>query len=224
MLIKYDKKQIILQAIERTITNDNWITLVILFVIILLAIMKLIKPNKLLGYALAFFTPGFFQKKVQNNVSIYSPFHLLLFSFSSIVISLFLFFVFTPKIYDQSFLNYLILLSIISLYFFIRRLLDFTFSNILGLSLVTKYFLYTKSGYLYTLSLWLFPAIILYQYAFKENLYLLSFFLILFAFRGFLILLNNKRLVISKLFYFILYFCVLEIAPLLILYKTTTTT
>ena len=223
MLIK-TIKQIQLQAIERIITNDNWITLVIIFVIVLLAIMKLVKPNKLLGYTLAFFTPGFFQKKVQNNTSLYSPFHLLLFAFSSIVISLFLFFIITPTIYTQSFLNYLILLSITSVYFFIRQILDFILSNILGLSLVTRYFLYTKSGYLYTLSLWLFPAIILYQYAFNKSIYLLVIFFILLAFRAFLILHNNKRLVISKLFYFILYFCVLEIAPLLILYKTTTTT
>ena len=65
-----------MQAIERIITDNNWITLVIVFAIILLALMKLLAPNKLFGYTLAFFTPGFFKKKV-------TPFALLMESLHS---------------------------------------------------------------------------------------------------------------------------------------------
>ena len=53
---------------------------------------------------------------------------------------------------------------------------------------------------------------------------LFSIFVILFIFRAFLIIKKKKKIVIRKLFYFILYFCTLEIAPLLIVYKITTTT
>jgi hypothetical protein len=185
--------------------------------------MKLIKANRLLGYTVAFFTPGFFQKKVENNVSFYSPFHLLLFIFSTITISLFVFLIVIPKTSEYNFFNYSLLFSFILFYFIVRHVLDFVLSNILGLSTITKYFLLTKSGYLYSLCISLFPAIIIYQYAFQNSLFLLSFFGILFIFRAFLILNNNKRIVIRKLFYFILYFCTLEIAPLLIVYKITTT-
>ncbi len=223
MLIK-SIKQIPLQAIERIITQDNWITLVIIFAIVLLAIMKLIKPNKLLGYTLAFFTPGFFKKRTLDNPPFYSPFNLLLFSFSTITISLFLFLIVFTEVDEYNFFYYLISLSIVATYFIVRQLLDFILSNVLGISLVTKYFLFTKSGYLNTLSLLLLPFIIIHQYAFNNDLFLLTIFGILFVFRAFLILTNNKRIVILKLFYFILYFCTLEIAPLLIAYKITTTT
>ena len=186
--------------------------------------MKLIKPNQLLGYTIAFFISGFFQKKTQENTPFYSFFNLLLFSFSSITISLFLFLIIYPEKQEHSFFNFLALFSILTTYFIVRHLLDYFLSNILGLSLATKYFLVTKSGYLNTLSLWLFPSIIIYQYAFNNNFFLLTIFFILFVFRVFLILINNKRIVILKWFYFILYFCTLEIAPLLIAYKIITTT
>ncbi|MGB1042491.1 MAG: DUF4271 domain-containing protein [Tenacibaculum sp.] len=222
MLIKSIKKHN-LQAIERIISHENWITLVIVFAVILVAIMKLIKPNKLLGYSLAFLTPGFFQKKIQNNTPFYTPFHLLLFTFCTITISLFLFLVIFSENYERNFLAYLTTLALTSIYFLTRHFLDFSLAKILGLYNIIKYFTHSKSGYLYTLSLWLFPFIILYQYSYKNKLFLFSIFIILLLFRLFLILRNNKRLVISKLFYFILYFCTLEIAPLLVLFKATTT-
>ncbi|PKH49716.1 hypothetical protein CXF68_02955 [Tenacibaculum sp. Bg11-29] len=186
--------------------------------------MKLIKPNQLLGYTIAFFISGFFQKKTQDNTPFYSFFNLLLFTFSSITISLFLFLIIYSEKQEHNFFNFLVLLSILTTYFIVRHLLDYFLSNILGLSLATKYFLVTKSGYLNSLSLWLFPFIIIYQYAFNNSLFLIIIFFILFIFRLFLILINNKKIVILKLFYFILYFCTLEIAPLLIAYKIITTT
>ncbi len=212
-----------MQAIERIINYDNWITLVILFSIILIAIMKLIKPNKLLGYTLAFFTPGYFQKKADDNVSFYSPFNLILFLFTSIIISLFLYSVFLPKYYEKNFFNFLAVLFSIVVYLFCRQILDRIISNILDLSIITNYFIISKSGYLSSLALLLFPFIILNLYTINSTSFLIGIFAILFVFRAFLILHNNKKLVIRKLFYFILYFCTLEIAPLLVLYKTTTT-
>lgn len=223
MLIKSIKK-IHLQAIERLISENNWITLVIIFAIVLLAMMKSLKPNKLQGYTLAPFTPGFLKKKIEDNTSFYSPFYLLLFFFSTIVISLFLFLVMVSSTNEHSFLSYLVLLTFTAFYFIVKYFLDFIISNILGLKSVTKYFIYIKLGYLNSLILWLFPALVIYLYSFNNRTFLLTLFGILFVFRGFLIIKNNKKIVIRKFFYFILYFCTLEIAPLLIVYKITTTT
>ena len=209
-------------AIERIITNNDWITLVIVFAVVLLAIMKLLKPTKLFGYTVAFVTSGFFKKKIENNASSRTPFQLLLSFFLVIVISLFIFLILYPI--NNGFFDYLLLFSFVTIYFVTKVVIDNILINILGISTVAKYFLITKYGYLKNLVLWLFPAIVLYQYAFLNKLFLLTFFGILFIFRAFLIVRNNKKIVISKLFYFILYFCTLEIAPLLIVYKITTTT
>ncbi|WP_408023539.1 DUF4271 domain-containing protein [Tenacibaculum sediminilitoris] len=211
-----------MQAIERITNNDSWVALVIVLAIVLLAMMKSLKPTKLYGYAIAFITPGFFHKRIEEGASFFSPFRLLLFAYSMLVISLFLFLTLLSDKYSQSFLAFLGVLIFTVLYFSARFLIDYVLANILGLSSIINYFLYIKSGYLYVLCLWLLPIIIFYQYTFSNKIFLISSFSILLIFRAFLILTNNKKLVISKLFYFILYFCILEIAPLLILYKTTT--
>ncbi|WP_408648500.1 DUF4271 domain-containing protein [Tenacibaculum pacificus] len=153
----------------------------------------------------------------------FSFLHNILF-FSTITISLLLFLILLPSAYLPSFFNYIILCCFVSIYFILKNLLDFILANIIESNYNTKYFLATKSGYLNSLSLWLFPGIIIYQYAFKSHIFLLIFSVILFVFRAFLVLINNKKIVIRKLFYFILYFCTLEIAPLIIVYKITTTT
>lgn len=223
MLIKSIKK-IHLQAIERLISNNNWITLVIIFAVILLAIMKSLKPNKLLGYALAPFTPGFFKKKIEKNASFYTSFSLTLFFFSAIVISLFLFLIIISTTSNHKFLSYLVVLIFTVFYFAFKYFLDFLLANIMGINTIAKYFIHIKSGYLNSLALWLFPALILYLFSFNNRAFLLTVFGILFIFRAFLIIKNNKKIVIRKFFYFILYFCTLEIAPLLIVYKITTTT
>ncbi|CAM1345888.1 DUF4271 domain-containing protein [Tenacibaculum crassostreae] len=212
-----------MQAIERIITNDSWITLVIVLAIVLLAVMKMLKPTKLYGYSIAFITSGFFHKRMEERASFFSPFNLLLFFFTTLIISLFLYLTIVAELYTQSFLSFSGVFFFVLVYFLVRFLLDYIISHVLGLSSIISYFLYTKSGYLYVLSMWLFPVIILYQYTFTNKLFLISSFCVLLIIRAFLILSNNKKLVISKLFYFILYFCTLEIAPLLILYKTTTT-
>ena len=217
-------KQIRLEAIERIITDNNWITLVILFAIVLLAIMKLLAPNKLRNYTFVFFTSGFFKKKVEDNISFFSIFYMFLFFFSTIVISLLLFLTLLPSSYLPSFFNYITLLSFVIFYFIFKYFLEFILATIIESNYNTKYFSVTKLGYLNSLCLWIFPAIIIYQYVFHSPQFLFIFSLILFIFRAFLILINNKKIVIRNLFYFILYFCTLEIAPLIIVYKITTTT
>ena len=75
-------KKVQLQAIERVITDNNWITLVIIFAVVLLATLKLLKPNRLLGYLFAFLTLVFSKRKLKitplfMNLLIYYCFYFL---------------------------------------------------------------------------------------------------------------------------------------------------
>ncbi|WP_435260772.1 DUF4271 domain-containing protein [Tenacibaculum sp. nBUS_03] len=213
-----------MQAIELINNSDSWFTLVILFTIVLLAILKLIKPNYLLGYTLAFFTPGFFQKKAEEHMYLFSPFKFILFCYSSISISLLVYLVAQPSNTNtNSFISFLIILTYVFCYLLIKYFIENIIASILSIKNNINYFLHVKYGYLFTVSLWGLPLIILYKYSLHSRFFLITTLIILLIFRAFLIITNNKNIVIGKLFYFILYFCTLEIAPLLILYKTTTT-
>ncbi|NQV78269.1 MAG: DUF4271 domain-containing protein, partial [Lutibacter sp.] len=62
-----------------------------------------------------------------------------------------------------------------------------------------------------------------YLSEYKGLLFEITFlvFLLVLILRYVLILLNNKKLIFNNLFYFILYLCALEIAPLIIVLKLT---
>lgn len=212
-----------MQAVERIINYDYWISIFFVIAFMLLAILKLLKPNGLYGYIVAFFTPGFFHKQAEKNTSFFSSFQLLLFGFTSLILSLFFFEIAPTYLINKNLKTLSYIFGITTVYLLLRFLLDTFMVSVLGLKGFLNYFLYSKFGYLKTLSIWLFPILIFNQYTFKSTSFLIIIFLILIGFRFLLIIYNNKRLVVNKLFYFILYLCALEIAPLLILYKTTTT-
>ena len=80
-------------------------------------------------------------------------------------------------------------------------------------------------NYLSNLMLWSLPLILLsfYLQFFKSATLKITilFFIIMLVFRYVLLLINNKKLILNNLFYFILYICTLEIAPLILILKLT---
>lgn len=212
-----------MQATERIIVSQDWITGTIIVAFVLLFFMKVFKPSLLLGYAIAFFTSSFIEKRSEQNISYFSPFHTSLLLFSFITLSLAVYFVFSFEDTTKSFSNFAVVLGFLILYYALKFSVDYIVATILGIEKRVRYFVFTKYGYLHTICLWLFPLIIIYQYKFTTILFLLIPLGLLLLFRLFLILQNNKKLIFNQLFYFILYFCTLEVAPLLILYKLINT-
>lgn len=208
-----------MQAIERELVAQDWVTFVIVFAIGLLFLLKIFHPSRLLGYSLSIVTKGFIAKRAEENPSYLSAFHGILIMFSVLVISLLLFFSFPNLNTKNSFSGFLMLTIGVTLYFVVRLLIDFFITRLLGVSEFTRYFLLTKSGYLYNICIWGFPAIIVFYYSYNSVNALWAFFAVLLLVRFVLILINNKNLILSNLFYFILYLCSFEIAPLLILYR-----
>lgn len=208
-----------MQAIPRELTQNNWITMLFLLGFILLFFMKLYKPSRLLGYSISFFTRGFIEKRAEEKPAIFSTFHVLIYSFCVLTLSLFIHTLIPETQTINIFTSYVYLIIYTLTYMIIRSLLDYSLSKLLNLSDYIRYFIFTKMGYLYTLSIWLFPILIIYNYGYKNNYFLWGSFLILLAIRFVLVFYNNKKLIIKHLFYFILYLCALEIAPLFIILK-----
>ncbi|WP_418361247.1 DUF4271 domain-containing protein [Tenacibaculum todarodis] len=186
---------------------------------ILLFFMKLYKPSRFLGYSISFFTRGFIEKRAEEKPAIFSTFHVLIYSFCVLTLSLFIHTLIPETQTQNNLISYIYLISFTFIYMIIRSLLDYSFSKLLNLSDYIRYFIFTKVGYLYTLSIWLFPILIIYNYGYKNNNFLWGSFLILLGIRFGLVFYNNKKLIIKHLFYFILYLCALEIAPLFIILK-----
>lgn len=212
------KKSIILEAIERPFLSNDWVTLTFLFCFLLLFLMKLHKPERLVGYSVSFFTQGFIEKRAETSSPFFPFFMLFSFLFGVTIISL------TISLYTNQlyFTNFSIIFGLVACYLTLHFCLIFLLSKTFKIEKSIRYFLFTKTGYLYTICLWVFPLLIIHHYSFNNNTFLSLFIALLLIFRAFLIFKNNKKLIFKQLFYFILYLCTLELAPLLIIYKITT--
>lgn len=209
-----------MEAIDRNFLSNDLITISFLIGIVLIFLMKVYNPKYLLGYTIAFFTQGFIEKRAEDGTSIFSVFYGLLFLFSITIVAATVFILLTPVFFEK---NLTILLSIFLstfAYFTSKHAITYGIVALFNLKKELGYFLFTKNGYLYTTCILFFPILIIHQYFVDKSIILFFFLALLLIFRVLLIVLNNKKLIFNHIFYFILYFCALELAPLLILYKT----
>ncbi len=209
-----------MEIIERNFVSGDWVTLVFIIALLLIAFMKICNPQLLLGYSIALFSQGFIEERCDKKPSVFSIFHIFLFSFSLIIFSLTVHFILSD--YESLYTNtYLSIFFYLLIFIIVRYLLSKIIIQTLDIEERTRYFIFSKSGYFYAINLWLFPILILYQYGYSNIKILIIYAFLLLIFRLFLIIKNNKNLIFNNFFYFILYFCTFELAPLLIIYKAT---
>jgi len=209
-----------MQALDRIDYSNNWLTLVFLFVVLLLVVLKAINQQKLIGYFSAFFMKGFIVKKTEERESLLSVFNIVFFCFSAIVYAMFFSFLAAFFIdITVDFAVFMTVLGLVCVYLVLSLVLDVGLANLFEIQHETGYLFSTKIAYRYAISLILFPVLIITSYSSLGTFVLLFVFAMLFLVSLLLLFVNNKNLILNKLFYFILYLCALEIAPLLIIYK-----
>jgi hypothetical protein len=76
------------QALDKITTSTNWILLVLVFLFVIIAVLKIIDAEKLKGYVFALFNKGFIEDEAEEDTSFFSSFYSLLFVFSGIVLAL----------------------------------------------------------------------------------------------------------------------------------------
>ncbi|WP_188597897.1 DUF4271 domain-containing protein [Polaribacter pacificus] len=210
-----------MQIANRVVESNNWVLLTLLFGLFLLFLLKKINAELLLNYSKAFFIKGFVEKKAQEKVSFFSLTSLLLFLFSGVVLALFSCLIAENFIRDQQvdFQFFIYILIGILLYILASYFIEYLVIRIFSLKNTLGYFMISKRIYLFTFSIWLFPFLILSFYSFSSGYVALAVAVFMFLLSLILIFSNNKNLIVSELFYFILYLCILKIAPLLFIYK-----
>ena len=110
-------------------------------------------------------------------------------------------------------------LSLLFLRYFLGKLLAILFD----LEKEHENITYLKMSYLSNFCLLIFPLLILALYLFYDSsiaaiiVAAIAVFILLLYY--ILIVKNNQKVILKNLFYFILYLCALEVAPLIFLYK-----
>tara|TARA_B110000240_G_C13453019_1_gene433383 strand:+ start:134 stop:802 length:669 start_codon:yes stop_codon:yes gene_type:complete len=210
-----------LQALEKIGTSNYWITLILLFLLFGLVLLKAISSKRLKGSLYSLFNKNFIHSESKDNTSFFDAFQIVFFLFSAIVISLL---VFNFKMYrsgtgDAVFSSFLLVLMRISSYFLLIKILENVFLYVFLIKKEVRFFIVSKSNYLNAIAFLLYIAIVLNQYAHLKQTHLYYFACFLFFIRAVFHVVSNKNLIFRELFYFILYICAFEIAPLFILFK-----
>ena len=219
MLILPKQKRV--QALERVVIDNSWITILLVCLLACIFLLRGLSLERLKGNLTSLTNNSFIEVEIEDNTSFFNTFKNVIFLFSVFVISLFTYKVFVYYVASakQGFYIYLQVLSFVFVYFVVKRLLEISFSFLFKINKELKFFLVSKSSYLYSISFFLLIAIVLEEYSQLNTYFLVYFAGILFLLRFVLHVFRNKKLIFSKLFYFILYLCAFEIAPLFILFK-----
>jgi hypothetical protein len=194
------------QALEKVAIDTIWIPMVLVFLLAMIAVLKIIDVEKLKGYALAIFNKGFLEDEVEEDTSFFSSFYSLLLIFSSIVLALVIS-LFVSEIKQHSFItfsSFLYVLGIVFGYFLIKSLLEVLLTKIFLIEKQVRYYLISKFGYLYSISFFLLVFFILFQFGPLNFSSLIGIISVLFFISFMLHVVNNKKLIFSELFYFIL--------------------
>jgi hypothetical protein len=210
-----------LQALEKIVIHTNWVSFILVFLFAIIAILKIIDAEKLKGYAFAVFNKSFLEDEVEEDTSFFSSFYSLLFLFFCTVLALVISLLISERNEDFSFSFsfFLFVLGIIFSYFTLKSILELLIVRLFLIKKQVRFYIVSKFGYLYSISFFLLVLFVLFQFGPLNFSFFITiasgFFFLNFVFHVF----NNKKLVFSKLFYYILYLCAFEISPLIIMFK-----
>ncbi len=211
-----------MQYIERSITNLNWETLVLVGCIVLITIVKALYPKRFVDLIHLPVSNNFFITKGKYE-KLTNSFNFLLFANQILSLSLFSF-LFYLKDSEANFRIFIQIVTFILVFVFTKVSVEKIIGNIFSIEKLIDQYTYEKLAYRNLLAiLLLFTNLFLY-YSVKYNqeiLIIISAFFVLF---NCIILVysykKHRSLLFSNFFYFLLYLCTLEISPYLILYKT----
>ncbi len=200
--------------------NNDIITWIFISIGLLLFILNLIYYHRLYLTSTSFLSEkyGATFYSADRNKSIFSRYYTLLFFPINILTLVVLIYCIFPE--SKSFLSTSIGLS---LFFILDYFIKYGLSILFDYKEEQNYATYLKTTYFNNITLWVLPFLLVCLYSPYFHLFLkgflISFALIMFGLRYFLVVFKYKKIIQQHLFYFILYICTLEIAPLLIFIK-----
>lgn len=212
-----------MNPILRTIESLDWITLLIFGSLVFIIIAKGLDYSRFLSFIVLPFNNKYifmYNKKER----LFNRFHILLTIFQIVNTALFIFFVFKNlgliEIIDSPFI-YPLLFAALSLFTVVKLTLQLANGAIFESQSIFTEIIFKKMSYMNYGGIVLFLANLVLTYT-TVNANVLIFiaiflFLSINAIGWALVLKNYQNFIANYIFYFILYLCTLEIAPLVII-------
>jgi hypothetical protein len=210
----------------RYIHNIDWITGILLLMILFLGFAKMIHQDKFNKTLRIFTSNRFFLNYGKESNRTFNTFSNVMHIVQLLSFALLVFLIVQKwtKINEIQFeFNYLDILGFIAIYFIGKLIIGKFIGIIFRFNKLQEDLLFLKISYLNLIAIYFIPlcAFLAYTEIINREIIYLSiiYILFLFLYSYILILLSNKKIIYNYFFYFILYICTLEIAPLLIVMK-----
>ncbi|MCG9971611.1 DUF4271 domain-containing protein [Christiangramia crocea] len=216
-----------MQAIERIHEYQDWITLVFLACFILLAVAKLLFPQRFAEFISLLNSGKFIAFKGKENKAFHG-FNILLLCFQALAVSIFLFIVYRYyfELRQPALIVFIRIFTAYICFILIKAGIEKIIGNIFEIDEKIDYYLFQKFSYRNFISIFLLTASLFLIYSLNPTALLIGLTggitLTANSIALFIIYRRNQSVLSANWFYFILYLCALEIAPYIILYKLIT--
>jgi len=212
-----------MEALERVIVSKDWTTLLILVIVFLIVVSNFIDQKRLQQL---FTIPFDSSYRLNFTHQIWHVFNILFFIASNLILGLFIYAIlqhFYPDTIAFTSRPYIRIVGLLLLYWLFRYGIGKLIAYLFEIEKIHNQITFIKMSYFFSSSVYLLVFLLFDLYFFESRTYyiyvVLGFYLILLLIRYLQLLSLYKRQIVLHLFYFILYLCALEIAPLLIAVK-----
>ncbi len=212
-----------MESILRTVENVDWITIVILISILFITAAKGLFYQRFLNFIqLPFNNKYVFMYNKKD--TLWNWFNILMTLFQLLNFALFVYFaksiLFTPE-KDGYVIFYFGVLSFLFLFLVLKVALQLFNGFVFNANKNVIELIFKKLSYFNHSSIIMFLANLMLCYVLNDSklvIYLSIFLILLINLAGWItVLRNHQKFIMSNFFYFILYLCALEIAPLIII-------
>ncbi|WP_190810017.1 DUF4271 domain-containing protein [Flagellimonas sp. S3867] len=210
-----------MNPIEKVVDSLDWMTMVLFFSMVVLALGKYLFQNRFLNFIILPFNNKYVVLHSKKG-RLLNWFHILLTLFQLVNFSLFLFLVIKTffNLVEDDLVSFLTVLVAVVLFQLVKLGLQWVKGYVFNTQNLIAELLFNKTSYLNYSSLIMFMANVILIYiapSYKIVFYVAFILIVSINAIGFIKLLKNyQKAIVPNLFYFILYLCTLEIAPLVI--------
>ena len=212
------------EAIDRISISNDWITIVLLIIITLLIYNKVRYVARFQSLQSLLYTNGYISNYSKSTPLVFNSFNIIFIFIFIVTFSLLLLVVLNLNdalTHTNSKELFLQIILYASAFVVIRFIIGFLLAFLFEKEKEQQYYTFIKISYLSNFCLLMVPLLAINFYVnsvlFSKILVIIAVLLLLFYY--FLQIKNNQKYVFSRMFYFILYLCALEISPFIIIYK-----
>jgi hypothetical protein len=218
-----------LEAVSRTISSNDWVTIVFLLILLLLAFSKKIYSEDFFDFSRIFISNKYFTSH-KRTISVLNLFSFILFIGQSLIISLGVYYLINFSnlilIKTEGYLLFIQIFVAYNILIGVKYLTEKIIGEVFNISTFLDNYVFYKITYKNFLAILVLPILFIFTYGGVNTPIFGYLFLAVWAVANILVLSKyyskNQKLVFGNWFYFILYLCTLEIAPYFILYKVVT--